>query len=286
MKKTVLVFFVALLHYGYVFSQPLRLHLMGGMANYNGDLQQKIFTFKQARGVVTAGATYDLGSRFSLRGEYSFATLSADDKFNKPGLQIRNLNFKTIIKELNLMGEYNIFDLTQRRLSPYFFTGLSGFYFSPYTYTEAGEKVYLISLSTEGQGLREYPNRYPYKKIQLAIPVGGGIKYALSDDIQLGLELGFRKLFTDYLDDVSTTYVDESTLLLEKGATAAELAFRGDELKTNPQAYPPEGSIRGKKNKDLYYFGQFRISFRMNWFDKDRGGSDRNRRVNCPSKIL
>jgi hypothetical protein len=64
---------------------------------------------------------------------------------------------------------------------------------------------------------------------------------------------------------VSSTYVDESLLLARRGRVASDLAFRGDELKTDPQPYPLAGTQRGNpKSKDLYYFSQVKISFRMN----------------------
>lgn len=84
----------------------------------------------------------------------------------------------------------------------------------------------------------------------------------------MGVEFGVRKLFTDYLDDVSTTYVDQNLLLLNRGAKAVELAFRGGELK-NGATYPADGTQRGgNKAKDWYYFTGITASFRI-------GGSDR-----------
>lgn len=122
-----------------------------------------------------------------------------------------------------------------------------------------------------------------YKRTDINIPVGGGIKYALSDDIHLGFELGLRVLKTDYLDDVSSYYIDRDALLAARGQMAVDFAFRGDELKNNPTEYPAGGAMRGNnKVNDFYYFGLFRIDFRLNWFDSG-GGSRRG--LNCPSKF-
>jgi len=85
---------------------------------------------------------------------------------------------------------------------------------------------------------------------------------ALSDDINLRLEVGLRKLFTDYLDDVSTTYADEDELRANNGQLAVDYAFRGDDLK-------PFRSISFRwyqgnpKSKDFYYTGGLTISFRL-----------------------
>jgi opacity protein-like surface antigen len=268
-------------------AQPLRLHIKGGFANYSGELQQRSFTLNQAGGVLSAGATFEISNNLALRSDYSLAKVGGDDKYGlTTGAIGRNLNFKTLVRELSLMGEYNLFDIYDKGWSPYIFAGVGVFKFSPYTTDSSGAKVFLAGLGTEGQGLSAYSNRLPYKRTQLNIPFGGGIKYALSDDIHLTAEVGFRKLFTDYFDDVSTTYADENLLYLGRGPQAVQLAFRGDELKNNPQQYPQEGAQRGNpKSKDWYYFGQVGISFRMNWFDNREYSRSRKSKVDCP-KVL
>lgn len=283
MKKN--IFFFLIFFASASIAQPVRLHLMGGFSNYSGDIRQQRFTLHQAKSVITAGGTFNITDQLALRSDYSFTRLGADDKNNKPDLRKRNLNFKTIIQELTLMGEYDIANLNDRRMTPYVFAGIGIFNFSPYTLDTAGRKVWLAGLSTEGQGLPEYIDRQVYKKTQFNIPLGAGVKYALSDDVHIGFEIGMRKLFTDYLDDVSTTYVDRNILFNRKGAQAADFAFRGDELKP-PLEYPTPGSKRGNsKRNDYYYYGQFRISFRMSWFDNGESRINKSTRkgLGCPS---
>ena len=283
MKKVIVLFFVVLTSAS--FGQPVRLHIMGGFSNYSGDIQQRRLTLNQANGVITGGATFNITDKFALRGDGSFARLGADDKLNKASLRARNLNFKTIVQELNLTGEYDIFNLNERRFTPYVFAGIGVFHFSPYTLSPAGNRVYLVGLNTEGEGFKEYPDRKVYRKIQINIPLGGGVKYALSEDVYVGFEIGVRKLFTDYLDDVSTTYIDQNLLLSRKGQTAVNYAFRGDELKP-PLSYPAAGALRGNsKRNDYYYYGQFRISFRMPWFNGEGSNMAKSNRkgLGCPS---
>ncbi|HEX8277584.1 MAG TPA: DUF6089 family protein [Segetibacter sp.] len=280
MKKT--LFLLSIFWVSMSVAQPVRLHISGGFGNYNGDIQQKTFTLAQAKAAVGAGATFNITDQLALRGDYTFGRLYGDDKYNvKPGLRARNLNFHTYIQELTVLAEYDIRNLDQHKISPYVFGGFGLFQFSPYTYDSKGKKAHLAGLSTEGQGF--FPGRKQYKTVQFNFPLGGGIKYALSDDIRIGFEIGLRVLQTDYLDDVSTTYVDMSTLYSKRGPKAVELAFRGDELKTNPQQYPAEGATRGNSNaNDFYYFGLFRIDFRMNWFDN---GGSREKALRCPVKM-
>ena len=47
-----------------------------------------------------------------------------------------------------------------------------------------------------------------YSLHQIAIPVGVGFKYELSQMITLRAEYVYRILNTDYLDDVSTSYIN------------------------------------------------------------------------------
>jgi uncharacterized protein DUF6089 len=66
----------------------------------------------------------------------------------------------------------------------------------------------LRSLGTEGQGTALYPDRKIYSTMGIAIPLGVGIKYAINERFNIGFEVLHRFTNTDYLDDVSKTYVD------------------------------------------------------------------------------
>ncbi|QEC66287.1 porin family protein [Panacibacter ginsenosidivorans] len=259
MKKIILFSFTLLAVYT-LQAQRLHVNLFGGVSNYGGDLQAKGFTFKQSRPVVALGLSYEISEKFFIRGEYSFTNLGADDALSNNYFQVRrNLNFKTVLQELNLIAEYDILNNYDHQLVPYVFAGLGVFQFSPYTYDSLGRKRFLRGLHTEGQGLTSYPDRLPYKNVQVNIPFGAGVKFALSDNIRVGAEFGFRKLFTDYLDDVSTDYPDLALL----APRSAALSYRGDELKP-PIAFPGAGAQRGNpKAKDNYYFLMFRLSYRL-----------------------
>ena len=151
MKKHLLIIFT-LFATGSI-AQPLRGHFLGGFANYNGDLQQKRFTLQQAKGAIGGGFTYNFNDHFLGRGDFMFGHVAADDKRNtRPRLIARNLNFTARVYELSLLGEYNIFSLSDRKLSPYLFGGIGLYHFTPYTTDPVGNKIYLPGLSTEGQG--------------------------------------------------------------------------------------------------------------------------------------
>lgn len=191
--------------------------------------------------------------------------MAGDDRYNeKDYLRARNLNFESRITELSLVGEFSTFNVSEKRWSPYAFGGLALFRFNPYTFDPIDNKVFLKPLSTEGQGLSRYPERRPYALTQLALPFGGGVKLAINENIRIGAEVGLRYLFTDHLDDVSTTYADPVDLLEERGQLAVDYSYRGDEIAGGDPTYPAKGVQRGGAEvKDLYYFTGLTLSFRL-----------------------
>jgi Outer membrane protein beta-barrel domain len=265
-------------------AQRLHLHVAGGIANYQGDLQPKRIDFEQIGGVFGAGMGYELTDKWMVKAMFSVSKLQAYDKLaTSKSIASRNLNFQTYLQELSLTAEYALLNPYEHRLSPYLFTGVAAFHFRPFTIDASNRIVYLQPLSTEGQGLPEYPDRSPYKLTQIAIPFGGGFRFIFNEKIGINAEIGMRKLFTDYLDDVSTTYVDQLTLLNRKGPNAVALAYRGDEL-PGGLPYPADGTPRGSaKSKDWYYFGTIGISYRLGAGD-GMGGNRKSYRnkVGCP----
>jgi hypothetical protein len=262
------------------------VNLFGGFSNYFGDLQSQTYTTKQAHGAFGAGLQYDLNGHFSILGNASYGKIGAADSLSdKADLRARNLSFQSRIYEGNFLLEYNLFDLSVNRVTPYVFGGIALYHFNPYAFDKLGKKTYLKQLSTEGEGLVEYPDRKPYNLFQFSIPFGGGIKFRVSDHIVVAYEIGMRKTFTDYLDDVSTRYVDPAILLNERGPEAVAMAFRGDEVKGSTSVYPPTGTVRGNPaHKDWYYMSGIRVSI-----DRNTRALSMRRRNNaiydCPKKV-
>jgi len=264
----------------FAFSQNTHVGFRFGLANYQGDLQEKRFTFKQAEMVGSVGVRYDLSEHLTARGFISYGTIKAADANNKStSLQQRNLSFESRIKELELSMQYNLFSLNDKWWTPYAFAGVAFFNFKSFAYDNNGTKTFLQPLSTEGQGFVSGKN--DYKRTVITIPFGIGAEYALNEDMRIGLELGYRRAFTDYIDDVSTTYVDAAQLLTARGATAVQMAYRGN------GTYPAGGSVRGNaSNKDSYYFVQLTFTIRpyVDWYKRTSGISSfkKQKRVGCP----
>lgn len=254
------------------FSQ-FRLGIFGGISNYQGDMVDKLY--KNSGLALGLTGTFPVSQRFNIRAGITFGKIGgADSLSDQADLLARNLSFQSRITEFSVLGEYNIFNLDQVRWTPYLFGGLAVFHFDPYTYDQADVKTYLRPLTTEGQGLPGYASK-PYNLTQVSIPIGGGIKYAISEKVHLGLEVGLRKTFTDYLDDVSTGYADPNDLLAGNGPRSVELSYRGDEV-GNP-IYPVKGFTRGNPDsKDYYYFTGLHLSFALG------GGGGSEKGYGCP----
>lgn len=256
-----------------------------GAAAYYGDLTPKGRPLAELRGLVTLAARYNLSPYFNLKATLSHGRLAGDDKNSLTGtgrLQ-RNLHFRTPISELAILSEFSILPYIpgdrQRPhpVAPYGFVGIAIFNFNPQAEYE-GRWVNLQGLSTEGQGLPGYEGTSPYALTQISIPFGGGVRIGLSEYFNLNIEIGARKTFTDYLDDVSTNYADPQILKTYKGDLAATLANRS--RTADGQVAARTGDQRGSpKVKDWYIFTSVGLSYNFHYRypfpDKSRKRSGR-----------
>ena len=239
-----------------------------GEMNYQGDLNPNSFTFSHSKATLGISVRQSLNRWISFRGGFAVGHLDAADHYNRDYLKTRNLSFNTTIKEASIGLEASLLDLSTTRFSPYVFGDIVLYHFNPWAYDMSGKKVFLQPLSTEGQGLSQFPEQKPYKLTQIALGFGFGARYAINDNINIGVELLQRKTFTDHLDDVSSIYVDQNVLLQAKGAKAVEMAYRGDEI-PGGLPYPNHGVQRGTPSEmDWYYFFGVNFEIKLSAFAK------------------
>lgn len=203
-----------------------------------------------------------VGARF----EINWGRLEAwDSSYGKgSGNYDRNLNFRTNITELSVIGEFHplIFArlYTQNSMpvvSPYVLAGYTFFNYNPMAVFR-GQTIPLQPLRTEGQGFDNVKATLePYNLNQSAIPVGMGVRYELHPRVNIRGEFMYRILFTDYLDDLSGTYIDPNLFDANLSPANAQLARilndRRGEL--NPLAVPTPGAMRGNAGKKDAYWG-------------------------------
>jgi len=183
-----------------------------GASHYFGDLNTRA---RLNRPKMAAGIFFrkNFGNYTAARVVANFAQLGYSDIYNTHNefMHLRNLSFNTNVWELSLRGDFNLFRFLPGNpdfnFSPFISLGVGVFSYDPYAYLQ-GQKYFLRPLGTEGQGSTLYPDRKPYGSMALCIPIGVGFKYAVNDRFNIGLEITHRFTSTDYLDDVSKTYVD------------------------------------------------------------------------------
>ncbi|MEM9921636.1 MAG: DUF6089 family protein [Bacteroidota bacterium] len=258
-------------------AQHFELGAMVGISNYQGDLAPESLgpKFKQTHAAFGGFLRYNVNNYLAARFNVFYGTISGDDaNANTQERRDRNLSFKSGLLEFGLTAEYNILGYQpynlERIFSPYLFAGVALYRYNPKAFYD-GRWVELQPLGTEGQGLASEPDRDFYKLTQFSIPFGVGVKYAINDAWNLGLELGMRATFNDYLDDVSLTYTNAAELLAERGEVAAALSNRSGDVRV-------AGDGRGDASRnDWYFMGGITISY--NFLDNGLVGIRlRNRR--------
>lgn len=229
--------------------------------NYIGDLNRQ-HLYGAVRPAASLIGRYCVGDRWAAAVSMAYGQVKGGD----PDIeQLRNLSFRSHILEGALRVEFNFVPFGSNgycfRTSPYLFVGIGCFHFNPQAYCRDDRRwVDLQPLRTEGQGSAAYPDRIPYHLLQLNLPFGVGFKAALSADITLAVEYGYRFTWTDYLDDVSTTYVGAE--VLGEGSTSALLADRSGEVRDGYVNAP--GSQRGDDSlNDAYAFFNVSLTFSM-----------------------
>jgi hypothetical protein len=259
-----------------------------GFATYWGDLNGPVFTnnFRyNSAFAVQLNARKVFKKRFGLHPSLSYGIIKGDDaRAENPGQLLRNLRFKSPVLDLSLLGEYYIFPFEPEEASslfyPYLAAGVSGFYFNP-SATLEGRTYRLQPLGTEGQGMAGFPSKYAL--VNWALSFGGGAKISLAPGLNLGLEVVMRRTFTDYLDDVSTNYVNYFELEAGNGVVSAKLANRMNEyLGEDGPVLLPTGTQRGGKEvKDYYLFSTVSLNFMI----RDQTGKrtmGRSATLKCP----
>lgn len=192
-----------------------------GLGHYFGDLNTNM---KLNRPKFSGGIFFrkQLNNYVGFKIAGNYTMLGYADKYSSNPVEVqRNLSFNTNVWELSLSGDFNFFKFIpgfeEYRYTPYISLGVGVFSFDPYAYLN-GEKYYLRTLGTEGQGSALYPERLPYSPIAMCIPFGVGLKYSLNERVNVFGEVSYRFTNTDYLDDVSTTYVPDAFPALPDGS--------------------------------------------------------------------
>jgi opacity protein-like surface antigen len=239
-----------------------------GAGHYFGDLNTRA---KLNRAKIAGSIFFrkNFGNYIALRIGASFAQLGYSDQHNTHNeyMYTRNLSFNSRVWELALQGDFNFFRFMpgepEFSFTPYITLGVGVFSYDPYAYLR-GEKVFLRPLGTEGQGSALYPDRKQYSSMAICIPFGAGMKYSLNERINIGVEVLYRFSNTDYLDDVSTTYVDPSVFpAFPDGSPSNAMLLHDRSYELGEAIGVPNRERGNSKQKDHFVTAMFHVTFNL-----------------------
>lgn len=201
-----------------------------GATNYKGDLDDD-FTLRFTKPGLGFVFNYHVHPNIRFRITYTHGWMGAADSVsNNKARHWRNLHFRSRIDEVSAQIVYDFLGSSRRpkyrpKYTPYAFAGIAVYNFNPRAQDlRTGVWYDLKPLGTEGQNLPGAKNKYSLT--QISIPMGLGFKYKLNNKWDLSVEMGVRKTFTDYLDDVSDRYADPQEILAVSGPTALYFSDR------------------------------------------------------------
>lgn len=266
---------------------PYRYELVGslGATNFLGDLGGanqigtngiKDLELALTRPALGAGIRFKIASFFSAKGNIYWGIIRGDDKLTQePFRNARGMNFKSNIFELSGQLEFKftreqkghvyqikgVRGMKRKDRDLYLFVGGGLVAFNPKGKFTNGKWYDLQPLGTEGQG--KIDGLRKYSRITPIISLGGGYRVALNRYWGIGFELGMRKTFSDYMDDVSKTYPDPSIFIGDANATYF----------TNPTGIPVAHNldVRGDHtDKDAYMFAALTVGYKVMYKKRSR----------------
>lgn len=239
-----------------------------GAAHYFGDLNTRAH-LNRPKPAATAFFRKNFGNYIALRVGASYAKLGYSDIYNTKNefMRRRNLSFNSNVWELAVQGDFNFYRFMPGdpdfSFTPYITFGLGAFNYDPYAYL-GNQKYFLRPLGTEGQGDSSYRDRKPYSSMAFSVPVGVGFKYAINERINIGFEVVHRFTSTDYLDDVSKTYVDPAVFRPNPDGTPSVAQLLSDRSYETGTPIGVKGVQRGvSTNKDQFATAIFYVSFNL-----------------------
>lgn len=258
------------------------LNITLGANNFLGDLGgnlgigrpgAKDYMFKTIRPLVGVAFTNYRTSWLGIRGGINFSSVNGADSLitNEGGYErwryYRNLSFRSSIVEANINADiYPLMIVNKRveimQIAPFITVGVGAFHFNPKTKYN-GNWVDLQPLSLEGQGFAEYPDRKPYKLTQIYIPISLGVKYYINNTYALSFGATFRHTWTDYIDDISTTYIDPTLFYKYLPADKAGLAYNLYSRSLTPSKVKPGVEKAHHYDNDSYVTVFAMLSIRL-----------------------
>lgn len=198
-RKIGLLALVAILNTATVFSQrSLELGLGMGISLYAGDITENYIQYNGHKRVYSAFFRYNLNPHISVKGTYTKGVMGASDFYSETRFD-RGWSFSAQVDEAVVTGQIFLLNqfLTTRK-------GESVFLFSPYILLGLGYSKIDASFVNRFNPDMATTNA-ENSDLFLVVPFGGGVRGELSPSFKLGIEIGVRPTFSDFVDDINTS---------------------------------------------------------------------------------
>ena len=297
-----------------------------GTANYLGDIGGDDLTRRDFSADLHLGQTklsshvfvrYRLNSVLALRGQVGTVFLEDYDNLSTNVARVtRNAHFRNFVNELSARAEVSFFSspmITRYTsklrvgMNAYATLGITGFSHNPQAQLNRDAAEYHFAQGNiatnptqlnydEWYDLRDAGTEtLTYGQLSMGVPLGLGVSFEVNHQIRVGMEFVWNLTFTDYLDDVSYTWADPSSLtdiqfLLSNPSSAAVAeaagvdnpeaflnSFRWDEAYESPRGNPDKNDTYGTLQVSVSKVVMSSSNFRRNNYRSARKPSKRSR---------
>jgi hypothetical protein len=177
--------------------------LTGGVFIYQGDLTPSRFgSFTTLKPAVNLFVNRIMNSSFSLRSSLFYGTLRGDDAtYSHPAWrQQRNFNFHSPVLEFSELLVWNAWS-TNRKLTPYLFGGVGLSFLNIQRDWSRFNGEFFVLENLSSRLIEDMAHKTP--RLIPVLPVGAGVRYAVSKKFAAIAETSYRFTRTDYLDGFS-----------------------------------------------------------------------------------
>lgn len=250
MRYSLLLLFF-LMFFSSASAQDLEVGLFGGGSYYLGDVNPSGH-FKGTQLAYGLLARYNIDSRWAVKlsGTRGKITGNASSTWFLPN---RNLQFESPVTDISAVAEFNFLPYftgsKMNFITPFVYAGIGMFFFKP-----SSGGVELQPIGTEGQQTG-YEGRKPYSLIGFNIPFGIGVKVGISRKIGMAAFWEMHKTFSDYLDDISTTYYLDGAVIDPNDPQQY--------LSDPTMSYQPGMQRGNSRNQDWYSFYGITITYKF-----------------------
>jgi len=256
---------------------------LGGGSGVGKDYSLADINWRNTNFNTTLGFRYRFHPTFATSTSFNVGMYKASDKLEgvNPGRAVRQLSVRSVLISLSQRFEYIVYanekvgkrnnipglkGMKDKNTQAYIFSGMGIAYYNPQALNQDETYVSLRPLGTEGQGYAGGAKRY--KAVTAIVPFGVGYRIGIGRMWRVMFEATYFKTFTDYMDDVSTTYYSFSANGINPGPDAI---YFSNPAEPNGWVNFKNGDKRGDNERDAFFYINVGFSKNITYKSYQRG---------------